>query len=167
VFIARYALSPYIKQIRFVFKGLKVQRLLEVPLSLTTNNCVFFQRNLQCLEICMRSMHCKVEFGYQLGIRFPTEGNHRDTSSNWPVVGPYGCRQTSNQQFCFQIRRNLKAVSTYAVPLFLQTYRCVLHSFSCPFLWMNNKQCTNLDFKLPPRCWLDLPSSRILRGVMW
>jgi hypothetical protein len=26
VFTARYALSPYIKQIRFVFKGLKVQR---------------------------------------------------------------------------------------------------------------------------------------------
>jgi hypothetical protein len=40
VFTARYALSPYIKQIRFVFKG------LNIPHSLTRLNWVYAQGNM-------------------------------------------------------------------------------------------------------------------------
>jgi hypothetical protein len=31
----------------------------------------------------------------------------------------------------------------------------------------NNNNNNNLDFRLPPRCWKDLRSSGLLRGVVW
>jgi hypothetical protein len=46
VFTARYALSPYIKQIRFVFKGLKATKLFYQILQFGINKKIKFSQLL-------------------------------------------------------------------------------------------------------------------------
>jgi hypothetical protein len=51
-----------------------------------------------CWKGCMWSMHCNVEFAYQLSICSGTKENHGKPWSSWLVAGPSGCKLTSSQQ---------------------------------------------------------------------
>jgi hypothetical protein len=61
VFSARYALSPYIKQIRFVFKGVMIQFVLRskhTPFVLKTPAVIALQGQVAvCSEIHTKHMH--------------------------------------------------------------------------------------------------------------
>jgi hypothetical protein len=62
VFTARYALSPYIKQIRFVFKGLMLI-ILKTILNTCTRDCIEYVGEINCfLSVVEVSLGCKKEF---------------------------------------------------------------------------------------------------------